>query len=125
MASAIVDGNDPESVRPVLADAVERARSGGGPTLIEAKTYRLRGHYEGDPQDYRERDEILAWSERDPVESFGRQLSEDGRAEAARLEAIDAEVAVDLKATLAEALASPLPDAEAIVGGVYSEAVVP
>jgi acetoin:2,6-dichlorophenolindophenol oxidoreductase subunit alpha len=125
MASAIVDGNDPEAVRPVLAEAVERARAGGGPTLIEAKTYRLRGHYEGDPQDYREKDEILAWSERDPVVSFARRLSEDGRAEAARLAAIDAEIAAELEATLAEALASPLPDPEAIVGGVYSEAVVP
>lgn len=118
--SEIVDGNDPESCLPALRAAVDRAREGGGPTLVEAKTYRLRGHYEGDPQTYREKDEIAAWAERDPVTAFRRRLVEDGRASDEQLAQVDTETAAEVSSALAEALAGPLPTREGVTADVYS-----
>jgi TPP-dependent pyruvate/acetoin dehydrogenase alpha subunit len=118
--SAIVDGNDPEDSQPVIAAAVQRARDGGGPTLIEAKTYRLKGHYEGDPQGYRDKDEISEWSGRDPVARFRERLIADGRATEEQLAALDAETAEEARDAMEFGLASPLPTAEEIVGDVYA-----
>lgn len=123
MPSAIVDGNDPEACRAVMAAAVERARAGGGPTLIEAKTYRLKGHYEGDPQSYRDKAEIAEWTGRDPVEGFRERLLDDGRADAGQLDAIDAEVAEEVTDAMTFGLDSPLPTKEEIVGDVYAGTV--
>jgi acetoin:2,6-dichlorophenolindophenol oxidoreductase subunit alpha len=116
----VVDGNDPEAVQPVLAAAVERARAGEGPTVIEAKTYRLKGHYEGDPQGYREKDEISEWTERDPVSAFRRRLLDDGRATAEELDALEAEVIAEIADAMEHGLAAPLPTATEIVGDVYA-----
>jgi acetoin:2,6-dichlorophenolindophenol oxidoreductase subunit alpha len=120
MPSAVVDGNDPESCQPVIAAAVERARNGDGPTLIEALTYRLKGHYEGDPQSYREKDEIAQWTERDPVLRFHERLLADGRASAEQLDELDAKAAAEAKDAMEFGLNSPLPTAEEIVGDVYA-----
>jgi 2-oxoisovalerate dehydrogenase E1 component len=74
-----VDGNDVVAVWQATRDAVERARQGGGPTLIEAKTYRTVRHHEGDPVIgiYRTQDEVDSWARRCPVESFKRQLLDE------------------------------------------------
>jgi TPP-dependent pyruvate/acetoin dehydrogenase alpha subunit len=88
--------------------------------LIEAKTYRQHGHYEGDPQAYREKDEMDSWRERDPVLGYRNRLLEDGikSEEIERIEeAADDEVAVAMEA----ALEQPLPEAEDVLGGVYAE----
>lgn len=73
-----VDGNDPLAVYSSVKEAVERARKGEGPTLIEAVTYRMKGHWEGDPdhikQIYRPRDEIQEWSAKDPLRKFREKL---------------------------------------------------
>jgi TPP-dependent pyruvate/acetoin dehydrogenase alpha subunit len=74
----VVDGNDVEAVYAVAAQAVSRAREGLGPTLIECQTYRLRGHYYGDADRYRSRDEIQAQRERDPLSSYHRRLLAEG-----------------------------------------------
>lgn len=116
----IVDGNDPDAVLPVVSAAVERARSGGGPTLIEAKTYRLRGHYEGDPQEYRDSAEVEQWRERDPVVTYRARLIADGRAAEAELSELEAEVNGAVAAAMVEGLAAPLPTPEDVIGDVYS-----
>jgi pyruvate dehydrogenase E1 component alpha subunit len=75
MPGVVVDGQDPVAVHEAARAAIERARDGGGPTLIEALTCRFRGHYEGDAQDYRDRSEIdLQRKERDPVEILAARI---------------------------------------------------
>jgi len=69
-----IDGMDVEAVYETVLRAAERARGGAGPTVVEAKTYRYRGHFEGDPEPYRDAAEVEAWRERDPIESFRKRL---------------------------------------------------
>ncbi len=73
-----VDGNDVEEVRAAMLAAVERARTGGGPAFIECRTYRIRGHFEGDPQKYKPQGENDAWRARDPILILGDRLSQQG-----------------------------------------------
>ena len=83
MPGVTVDGNDVLAVYEATQAAVDRARTGGGPTLIEGKTYRQRGHYEGDPMIYRSKEEMDEWKGRDPVVAFrARLLTEAGIPEA-------------------------------------------
>jgi len=89
---ALVDGNDVVSVLGCVREAVERARSGGGPTLVEAVTYRLDPHTNADdPRRYRSDEEVTRWLERDPVDRLRRQLEEQDALPAGFLEAVDAE----------------------------------
>ena len=81
MPSEIVDGMDPEAVYNSVQAAVGRAREGKGPTLIEAKTYRFRGHYEGDSQSYRTTEELESWRKRDPIVTYRRRLLDSGVSE--------------------------------------------
>ncbi len=109
MPSIIVDGNDVGAVYRAAQEAVARARVGGGPTLIEAKTYRLRGHYEGDPQMYRTREEIESWEKKCPLERWRKVLlAADVPAEG--IEEIDRRIEQELKEAVAFAEESPLPD---------------
>ena len=78
MPSLSVDGNDVGAVYLAAQAAVARARAGGGPTLIEAKTYRMRGNYEGDPQIYRTKEEVEALEKKDPLERWRRAMLESG-----------------------------------------------
>src|SRR5437899_401696 len=84
----IVDGQDVLAVREVVERAVARARSGGGPTLIEAKTYRYYGHSINDPRAYRTREEEREWRQRDPIELFAARLIEAGILTAAEVQAV-------------------------------------
>ena len=72
-----IDGNDVLEVRAAARRAVEQARGGGGPTFVECLTYRLRGHYEGDPAKYRELSEVAEWKARDPIARFIRHLTSE------------------------------------------------
>ena len=72
IASATIDGNDVLAVRDGAASLLERARHGDGPALLECLTYRMRGHYEGDPASYRTPAELAEWREKDPLGRFGR-----------------------------------------------------
>jgi pyruvate dehydrogenase E1 component alpha subunit len=74
MPGQIADGNDVLDVRATARNAVDRARAGNGPTLIEAKTYRHRGHYEGDMGAYRPPEEVEEWLARDPIQTFATRL---------------------------------------------------
>lgn len=117
MPSQIVDGQNVEAVFDAVGKAVARARAGEGPTLIEAKTLRFRGHYEGDPQTYRRKEDIAAAHERDPVRIACDLLRERGVSDA-RLAAIRAEEVVAIDQAVATALAAPKPGTERIYQGL-------
>jgi len=76
MKGVTIDGNDILEVYAAVRDGVERARNGGGPTLVEAKTYRWEGHYLGDPQVYRTKEEVEEWKKKDPIERFKKYVKE-------------------------------------------------
>ena len=121
MPGVTVDGNDVLAVYEATRAAVERARAGLGPTLIEAKTYRQRGHYEGDPMVYRSKAEMDEWKRRDPVVGLrGRLLAEAGIPEA-EIAAIEQDVQAILDEAVAFAVASPKPAAETALAGVYGD----
>ena len=94
MAAARVDGNDVVAVRRTAVEAVDRARGGDGPTLIEALTYRWSGHSRSDPAQYRPRGELESWQQRDPIKRLREQLCDEGAAEGCDRVAATAEAAV-------------------------------
>jgi pyruvate dehydrogenase E1 component alpha subunit len=109
--AATVDGNDVLEVRSAVADAAARARAGEGPQFIEALTYRLRGHYEGDPAKYRELAELADWRAKDPLAILRGQLESDGTLTpddgvVARLEAA---ARADVEAAVEIAFSGPMP----------------
>ena len=111
-----VDGNDVAAVYEVAKEAIARARAEGGPTLIEAKTYRIMGHHEGDPgTDYRAREEVEEWKSRCPIKTLRQQLLERGVAPLETLQRIEAEVQQSLEDAVEFAKQSPEP-APATVG---------
>ena len=116
MTGTEVDGNDLTAVWRVAGEAVERARAGGGPTLLECKTYRTRPHAEGmGDYTYRSREEVSAWRERCPIQRLRTTL------DAAACDAIDAEIAALVEAATREAEQAPLPDPATATRYVYSE----
>src|SRR5437016_4292375 len=109
----VVDGNDIVAVHQAASQAVDRARSGGGPTLIECKTYRWRGHTERPGQaDIRDKGEVEGWVRRDPIARLERQLRDEGELDDAGLAAIEREIMTALEAAIAFAEASPFPTPE-------------
>src|SRR5262249_32914313 len=117
----IVDGNDIFAVYQAANTAVERARAGDGPTLIECKTYRWRAHTErrGQP-DPRDAAEIEAWRGKDPIALLVRRLKEQGELDDARLNAMEGEVTAALEAAVAFAEASPFPLPEQATDDVFA-----
>jgi len=107
-----VDGNDPIAVYQAVKPAVDRARAGQGPTLVECKTYRWLGHYVGDPCLYRPKEEAAAWKAADPVPRYGRFLEERGLMSPADFERICAEVHQEVEAAVEFARRSPSPRPE-------------
>lgn len=116
----MVDGNDVLAVYEATKRAVERARSGGGPTLIEAKTFRMRGHAEHDDAGYVPKEMFEDWKKKDPIERFERHLL-GGLATEDDLKKIVAGIDEELNREVDAALASPLPPAERAFEGVYAE----
>jgi pyruvate dehydrogenase E1 component alpha subunit len=115
-----VDGMDVLEVYRVAGEAIARARAGGGPTLIECKTYRFYGHYVGDPGTaYRRPEEVEEWRRRDPIASLARRLLAEGKATEAKLQAIEAAVQRELEEAIRFAEASPEPDPEEALQDVY------
>src|SRR5580704_6132797 len=108
-----VDGQDVLAVHRVAKTAIDRARAGGGPTLIECKTYRYVGHHEGDPgTDYRTREEVQHWKEQDPLKRARKSLIESAVADEGELQAVDQEVErlIDQAVEFAEKSPEPSPD---------------
>lgn len=115
------DGNDVLAVYQVTKEAVERARAGGGVTLIELITYRRRGHAEHDNQSYVPPAEIAAWEAKDPIDAWVRRLGEEGWATPDELRAQDERIRGELDQALAQCLDEPFPDASTALTGVYAE----
>jgi 2-oxoisovalerate dehydrogenase E1 component len=124
MPGVQVDGNDVMAVTRAAAEAVQRARAGGGPTLLECRTYRTRPHSEGmGDYTYRTREDVAAWRERCPIKRYRLQLIESGQADAAELDAIDTAVQTEVNAASQAAEHAPWPEASAATEHVYSARV--
>jgi len=123
MPGVIGDGNDVLEVMKITKEAVERARKGGGPSLLEFKTYRYRGHHEGDPNQgerYRSREEIAEWrATKDPIERFTKILLKDKKATTAELKAIDDEVKAKIDECVEFANKSEYPPLSDLYTDVY------
>jgi len=117
---AQADGNDVLATYEVTREAVDRARAGGGVTLVELMTYRRRGHAEHDNQSYVTRDELAFWEARDPIERFLKRLRETGWATAAELDALDARIGAELDAAVALVEPEPMPEAAGALDGVLA-----
>jgi len=124
--ASIVDGNDVVACYEVTKRAAEYARDGGGAVLIEAKTYRRKGHAEHDDQRYVPAGEIQWWEQHnDPVTRYERYLVDRGVADKAKLEEITAGVMQEIEEDCAWAESSPMPEAEQAAYGVFDNNIVP
>lgn len=114
-----VDGNDVLAVYQSVREARQRALAGEGPSLIEAKTYRYRGHYEGDPMVYRDQKELEEWKKRDAIDTFRAVLLKKDLVPEKDLDQLDQEVQRVLDEAVAFASKTPQPAAEEALEGVY------
>ncbi|MGB3237659.1 MAG: pyruvate dehydrogenase (acetyl-transferring) E1 component subunit alpha [Geitlerinemataceae cyanobacterium] len=121
MAGVEVDGMDILAVRSVAQEAVARARAGEGPTLIEALTYRFRGHSLADPDELRSPDEKEAWLSRDPIKTFAAYLVEQELATQAELKEIDRKVQATIDDAVQFAQDSPEPDPKDLYRYIFAE----
>ena len=118
-----VDGNDPNAVHQATAEAVERARSGGGPTFLELTTYRFSGHYFGDTMTYMPPEELKAAIAADPVTRYGQRLVDEGLLNEASLAAIEKAALEEVDAAFRAAVDSPLAADDEIQRDVYDTSV--
>ena len=117
-----VDGQDVLAVSQVAADAIERARSGGGPTLVECVTYRFHGHSLGDLQEYRDKEEVEHWvNERDPIQLLRTYLMERQQLSQDEDAAIQFDATAEIQSAVAFAEASPFPPFADIGDDVFAE----
>jgi pyruvate dehydrogenase E1 component subunit alpha len=113
------DGMDVVETYEVVCEAVRRVREDRRPLLIEAVTYRFRGHSMADPEQYRSKEEVAHWRERDPIATFGALLVREGVIEQGELERMDEQVMARVDAAVAFADASPFPPPESLYEDVY------
>jgi TPP-dependent pyruvate/acetoin dehydrogenase alpha subunit len=116
----VVDGNDADAVYRVAKQAIDKARTGGGPSLIEALTYRHSGHSRADPGTYRPKEEVAAWMKKDPIPMYRVRLAELGVG-AKAIEMIEAEVAAQVDKATEIAKASGLPSLDMIETQVWAD----
>ena len=116
----VVDGMDVIAVYEAAGEAVARAREGKGPTLIEAKTYRFRGHFEGDAGSYRPKEEIEEWLKRDPLKIFKEKLLEMKVLTEKQADKIDQEMLAEMDQAVKFAQESPFPEPEEALENVYA-----
>ncbi len=121
MRSARVDGMNLLAVREAAELAIGEVRSGKGPSLLEAVTYRYRGHSMGDPERYRKSEEVKQWQELDPIVSFRAHLASKKIAAAKDLEAVEAAALREVEEAVAFAEASPEPPVEALLENIYAD----
>mgnify|MGYP005836516227 CR=1 FL=1 len=118
----VIDGNDVAEVYDTVRKSVARARRGGGPSLIECKTYRWYGHYLGDPEVYRTKEEVAEWKSRDPIPRFLSALSSAGVLNEADAAEIDRAARESIDEAERFALASPPPAPETLTEGLWAPA---
>jgi TPP-dependent pyruvate/acetoin dehydrogenase alpha subunit len=116
----VIDGNDLSEVQDAAAEAVARARSGEGPSFIECLTYRLRGHYEGDPGKYRDPAELAEWRAKDPIQRHAARLREAGLLGPDAATEIEARIRSRIAEAAEAGLAGPLPVARDLTRDVYA-----
>jgi pyruvate dehydrogenase E1 component alpha subunit len=114
-----IDGMSPEAVHEGVARAVKRAREGDGPTLLEIKTYRYKGHSISDPQKYRTKEEVEEYKEQDPINKVRHTILENNFASEADLNAIDAKINAVVEESVRFAEESPWPDDSEVLKDVY------
>jgi len=119
MPGVVVDGNDVVAVYKAAREAVERARNGAGPTLLECKTYRHKGHSRFDPAKYRPPKEVEEWMRRDPVSRFRRKLVQEGVLTEAEADEIDRQITGLVEEAAKFALESPYPELEEALEDVF------
>lgn len=117
-----VDGNDPDELHALLAGAVDRARSGGGPSLVECVTFRLRGHSMGDDMSYVPKDQLAEAMTRDPVPAYRERLLGEGACREEDLAAIESEAASAVNAAVKKVLGQPDPSPDGLTANVYADA---
>ncbi|MEU5980046.1 thiamine pyrophosphate-dependent dehydrogenase E1 component subunit alpha [Streptomyces sp. NPDC047315] len=120
LAPVVIDGNDVDEVHLTARAAIERARAGGGPSLIEAVTYRHGGHSRADPAKYRDPGEVRAWMEKDPLVTYRARLTARGVAPDL-LDAVDAEAQSRVDAATEEAKAGAWPELSRLYTNVWSD----
>jgi pyruvate dehydrogenase E1 component alpha subunit len=113
------DGMDVAATHAAIAEAVERVREDRQPVLVEAVTYRFRGHSMADPEEYRSKEEVAQWRERDPIPAFGELLEREGILNAESRERLDGEAIARVDEAVAFAGASPFPEPESLYKNVY------
>ncbi len=114
-----VDGNDVFAIYEAAETAIKRARQGKGPTLIECKTGRWRGHWTGDPEVYRTREEVKAWMDKCPIKRMRSEMLKANTATEAELDAIEQKANADVEEAAAFAVASPEPNPATVMDNVY------
>ena len=123
MPGETVDGNDVEAVHAAMQRAVERARGGQGPTLLECVTYRWRGHFEGDPQPYRTAQEVETWKIKDPLKLTEARLVEREIATRTEIDAIWSEIKADVDRAVEFARCAAEADPRSALEDVYTDIV--
>jgi pyruvate dehydrogenase E1 component alpha subunit len=121
MPGVTVDGNDADASFEVLSEAVQRARSGGGPTLVEAKTYRLMGHFIGDPMVYMPAEEVAEAKANDPVPRYRQRLIDEGVLSEGDATAFEQEISERLDRAVEKAKAGSYPSDETLTHYVYAD----
>ena len=125
MPGDTVDGMDPEAVHEAVARAVKRARAGEGPTLLEMKTYRYKGHSMSDPQKYRTKEEVEQYKERDPIDVVKEKLQKNYGVSEAEVEVIHERVRFEVEESVRFAEESPWPSDDELLKDVYAQADYP
>ena len=120
MPGETVDGNDVEAVAGAVGRAVERARTGSGPSFVDAITYRWRGHSKSDKNLYRTKDEMAEWRGRDPILRYTRQVTEAGIVTEAEVDAIQAGVRQEIRDAVVFGTQGAEPTIESMLDGVYA-----
>jgi pyruvate dehydrogenase E1 component alpha subunit len=118
----IVDGQDVDSVHAAAGEAIDRARGGDGPTLLEMKTYRFRGHSRADPAKYRPEGELDRWKARDPIELLGERLASEGLLSPDAQSATRHEIQGEIDEAAERATAAPFPTLDEAARYVYAGA---
>jgi pyruvate dehydrogenase E1 component alpha subunit len=120
MPGIVVDGNDVMAVYEAAGEAVKRARQGQGPSLIECKTYRHRGHFEGDPCVYRQKEELEEWKEKDPIPRFEKKLFDLGALTEEKVQAVKNSLRGQIEEAERFAEQSPFPEPAELTLDVYT-----